>query len=124
MSRTLRPLSVEIEAGPGDYERARLVLELRSEIARLGLGPVDGGHGSPASDLAKGSGLSTGMLLVGLSNSAGLVALAGVLRAWVSRAGGRKVILRMGKDRIEVTQASSEQQHKLIQAWLEEHAGK
>lgn len=56
-----------------------------------------------------------------LSDSAVLVALAGVLRSWVSRDRGRKVTIRIGEDSLEVTRASEQEQARLIEAWLERH---
>ena len=98
---------------------------LRDDLLELDLDAVDrAAYGPPpkgARGLADGS-VST--LIVTLSNSAVFVALAGVLRSWVSRGKGRKVTLRLGKDMIEVSAASADDQAKLIASWLEHHAGK
>jgi hypothetical protein len=71
---------------------------------------------------AKGLGEGTGALIVTLSDSAVLVALAGVVRSWVSRDRGRKVTLRIGQDSLEINKPSEREQARLIEAWLDRHA--
>jgi hypothetical protein len=127
MGGMLPSLVIEIGADPGisAEELAQLSEWLRDDLLELDLDAVDrAAHGPPpkgARGLADGS-VST--LIVTLSNSAVFVALAGVLRSWVSRGKDRKVTLRLGKDMIEVSAASADDQAKLIASWLEHHAGK
>ncbi len=70
---------------------------------------------------AGSKGLEIGALIVVLAKAA--PALAGIVRtvqAWALR-GGRSVKLNIDGDTIEVSGASSEQQDRLIAAWIERH---
>jgi hypothetical protein len=120
----LQRLRVEIGAGPdSDFEELALLCEgLRLELLELEVEAVDATGGGPAPLGAKTSAVDTvGTLVVALSNSAVVVALVGVLRAWVRRGAGRTVMLRLGENSIEVSQASAEQQAMLIESWLDRH---
>jgi hypothetical protein len=117
-------LRVEVTVGVGgDPEvAAEAVLGLRDELAELDVAAVDQAAAGPAPAGAKGLGESVGALIVTLSDSAVLVALAGVLRSWVGRDRGRKVTVRIGDDSLEVTRASEQEQARLIEGWLGRHA--
>jgi Effector Associated Constant Component 1 len=120
----LQRLLVEIGAGPDSdlEELAQLCDGLRLELLELEVETVNAIGGGPAPARAKSSAVDTvGTLVVALSNSAVVVALVGVLRAWVRRGAGRKVTLRLGENSIEVSQASAEQQAILIKSWLDRH---
>jgi Effector Associated Constant Component 1 len=122
----LPSLRVEIGGDPGmsAEELAQLSVWLRDELLKLDLDAVEEAASGPPPRGAKGSAAdAVGTLIVTLSNSAVLVALAGVLRSWVSRGKGRKVTLRLGADMIEVSEASAEDQARLIASWMDHHAG-
>jgi hypothetical protein len=116
-------LHVGIDAEAETDELAQLTAWLREELLELDVDSVEGVADRAAPDRAKGpAGESIGTLIVTLSNSAVLVALAGVLRSWLGRGNGRKVTLRLGDDTLEVSGASPEDQGKLIAFWLDQHA--
>src|SRR5512142_4487 len=92
-------LRVEMDVDVDIDELAELTAGLREELLELDVDAVEGTAGPEASPGAKGPASdSVGTLIVTLSNSAVLVALAGVLRSWLGRASGRKVIIKRGKD--------------------------
>lgn len=125
MRRTLR-LRVDIAEGPdADAERlAQLTSSLRSQLLELDVDNIGRGTDGPVPPGAKGlPGGELGTLLVSLSDSAVLVALVGVLRSWLGRNKNRRVAISLGEDTLEVTNASAEEQAKLIESWLSSHDG-
>jgi hypothetical protein len=125
MASTLPSPRIEIGGNPlrEADEVDEQLLDLRSALLELDVETVDRVAGSPAPPGARGSAELAGTLAVTLSNSAVLVAVVRALQSWIGRGKGRRVILRMGDDMIEVDAASAEQQAKLIQTWIERHAG-
>jgi hypothetical protein len=114
------PVAVRVELVP-DADAGRtdeLTAALRRELLELDVARVDreerlGPKGS--------KGLELGALVVVLAKTA--PALAGVVRtlqAWRSR-GNRSVKLSIDGDTIELSGASSEQQDRLITAWIQRH---
>jgi hypothetical protein len=104
-------------------ELASLTEQLREELLDLDVDdvrPVSGGaapEGSKAIELA-----ALGALIVRLATSP--KALLGVVRTvsgWLQRSGARSVHVQIGDDVLEVTGISSEDQHALIDAWIERH---
>jgi hypothetical protein len=115
-------IGIGVAAGAGPEEGADSVLRLRDELLELDVEAVEQAVGGLAPARAKGpAGDAVGGLIVTLSDSAVLVALAGVLRSWVGRDRGRKVTISVGEDSLEVTGASRQEQARLIDAWLERH---
>jgi hypothetical protein len=117
-------LRVELGAiAEGDPEASTEDIRgLRDELLDLDVLGVDEAGRKVGPPGAKGLGEATGPLIVTLSDSAVLVALAGVVRSWVSRDRGRRVTLRIGQDSLEITKASEREQARLIEAWLDRHA--
>ncbi len=71
---------------------------------------------------AKGAGLDWTQLLLTLSASGGvLTSVIAALRVWLSGDQKRSVTATIGKDKLRVTGLSSEEQHRLITAWLKRH---
>lgn len=115
-------LQIQIDAEVESDELAQLRAWLREELLELDVDAVEGLADQAAPEGAKGvASESAGTLIVTLSNSAVLVALAGALRSWLGRGSGRKVTVRLGNDMIEVSGASPEDQQKLIASWLDQH---
>ena len=69
----------------------------------------------------KGSGTLTGWLVAQFGTLDGLRALVAALRGFASRT-GRTVEVSIGGDALKVTGATSQQQEKIIDAWLARHA--
>jgi Effector Associated Constant Component 1 len=123
MGRAFGVLRVEISVlGAGPEATADSVLALRDELLELDLDSVGQAVRGPVPPGAKGMPGGAGPLIVTLSDSAVLVALAGMLKSWVSRDRNRKVTIRIGNDLLEVTRASGQEQARLIEAWLGRHA--
>jgi Effector Associated Constant Component 1 len=105
-------------------EMAESTLGLQGELLELDVDAVMPPDAGPPPAGAKGlADGASGTLIVTLSDSAVLVALVGVLRSWVSRDRGRKITIRDGNDSIEVERAAEGEQARLIEAWLDRHAG-
>jgi hypothetical protein len=113
-------IGVVVDADP--EEVADSILGLRDDLLELDVETVDRAGLRPAPAGARGPAEGTGALIVTLSDSAVLVALTHVLRSWVSRDRGRKVTIRIGKDSLELTRASEQEQASLVRAWLDQHA--
>lgn len=69
---------------------------------------------------AKGLGDLAGWLLVQFGTPDGLRAVVAAVRGWTSRS-GRTVEVSIGGDALKVTAATSQQQEKIIDAWLARH---
>jgi hypothetical protein len=125
MERTLPELRIDIAAGPAadDHELALLTADLRDELLELDVYAISSAAGALPPVGAKGLDAGTaGTLLVNLTDSAVVVALIGLLRSWVTRSQGRRVRVKVGKDVLDVTAVSAEDQTKIITSWLDAHA--
>lgn len=113
------PVAVRVELIEVDGGRAdQLTAALRRELLELDVERVER---ETEAGPAGSKGLEIGALIVVLAKAA--PALAGIVRtvqAWALR-GGRSVKLNIDGDTIEVSGASSEQQDRLIAAWIERH---
>jgi membrane-associated two-gene conflict system component 1 (EACC1) len=122
------PATIRVELDPGPDSDAeeldRLSLELREDLLALDVEAVERAEVQGLPTGAKGSGPgAAGTLIITLANSTVVVALIGILRSWLSRGSGRKVQVRFGGDTILVTDASAEEQAKLIEWWIDAHTG-
>lgn len=108
-------------ATDGDEEEAAgLARRLRAELLDLDVDAVESVPDGVVPEGAKGLSSLTGALAVRLG-AAGLQAVLGKIRDWVSRS-GRSVEVTIDGDTVKVTGATSEQQEKIINAWLARHA--
>jgi Effector Associated Constant Component 1 len=122
----LPSLQITIAVGPNATaeELHQLSRRLRDELRALDDIAVDYSRTPIAPPGSKGpGGVDAGTLIVTLSNSAVLVALAGALRSWVGRARGRKIVMRLGEDKdiIEIDGASPEDVTALLESWAAAH---
>jgi hypothetical protein len=117
-------LQVAVDAATDQDEIDELTLRLRRELLELDVRGVDlprGGEAPPDSKV--GEVLAVGTLLVTLAKSVGAVdSIARTVRSWLHGHPERTVELAIGGDTIKVTGASSAEQDRLIDAWLERHA--
>jgi len=94
---------------------------LRDELLELDVEAVERPAAGPAPPGSRGLELAVlGTLLVTIAQEALPVVLATVGR-WVSRQGERSVTIELDGDRIEVSGASSEDQRRLIDAFVARH---
>lgn len=70
---------------------------------------------------AKGLGILAGWLVVQFGSISGLRAVVDVVRGWAART-HRVVEVSYGGDVLKVTGVTSEQQERIIDAWLARHA--
>jgi hypothetical protein len=117
-------LRIETEEGADDQELAQLAGKLRRELLHLDVDAVthaDGGRPPPG---AKAVGVTeVGALIVNLLQSSTLLgAVVGTVQSWLSGHKGRSVKLELDGDVIELTGVSSDQQQRLVDAWIARHA--
>lgn len=120
-------LTLNIDAGPGAdaEELEELTRRLREELMELDVEAVDLVRVGETPKRAKaGDPVAWGTLLVTLAASGGvLTTLINTLHAWLTRHERRSVTLEIDGDRLEVTGISSEEQQRLINAWVSRHIG-
>lgn len=118
-------LSIEIGEGPEaeDIDIDTTTLQLRRALLELDVDAVERAPG-PTQAGAKGGAELASALIVTLSNSTALVAMIGVLKAWLRRKQGRKIRITIGKNSLELDRVSPEDQARLISSWIDWHAAK
>jgi hypothetical protein len=102
-------------------ELADLAERLRAELLGVdaaSVGPLTA-EAAPAG--AKGLGALAGWLAVQFGTVDGLRAVVAAVRGWTTRT-GRVVEVSIGGDALKVTGVTSQQQEKIIDAWLARHA--
>jgi hypothetical protein len=114
-------VSIHIQANEKDIaETDRLSRELRRELLALDVDDVALARGGEAPAGAKGDPVTVGMLVVSLANSAGLVGICQVVRTWVNRDRGRRIVMKEGKRTLQITGANAAQHQQIIDAFLAE----
>jgi hypothetical protein len=115
-------LRVQVSSRPDSdaAELSRLARGLHREILALEVDAVQRVPSTTVPEAAKSGGASLpDLLIVSISNSTALVALFQLFRAWIGRGKHRKVTITIGKNSLEVDEASPEDQAKLIQSWID-----
>jgi hypothetical protein len=109
-------VSVHLDTAGGDVlDLDRTARQLRRELLALDLEDISFARvEAPAG--SRGDAVTVSTLILTLTNSAVLVAACQVLRAWVLRAQGRRVSVRYGDKRVEITGATGSQQQQVIDA--------
>ncbi len=119
-------LMLNINAGPetDEEELAELTQQLRKELLELDVEAVGVRAGEAPERAKAGDSVTWGALLVALVASGGvLTTLINTLQSWLTRHERNSVTLEIGGDKLEVTGISSEEQQRLINAWLSRHGG-
>jgi hypothetical protein len=101
---------------PGEVDR--LSRQLRTEVLAL---DVDRAELVFDSEVPAGARADTGTvetIIVALSASPVLVQLGGLLRDWVNRANGRKIVVRDGDRSLEVTGGTTDDNRATIEAFF------
>jgi hypothetical protein len=122
-----KDLRLQLSEEGADAERlAMLTGYLRSELLRLDVQDV---KALPAGEPPPGSracdGASVGGLLIALGQSAeGLRLVVSAVKGWLRRGEGkgRTVRLELGGDALELSQASTADQERLIELFVSRHA--
>lgn len=95
------------------------VAPLTEDLRQLGtLAPAGTRAASSAQPGAKGDPATTGEVVLALISSPMLVALLGVVRAWVGGSRHRSVKVTSPAGTLEIDRATWEQQQGLIEHWL------
>ena len=118
-------ITLQVDLGPeaDEEEVADATSRLQRELLDLDVDAVEPVRGGPAPAGTKAVDvLAIGGLVVTLANSAGLSAVVGTIRSWLSGGRERSVEIAVDGDVLKVTGVSSEEQHRLIDSWLERHA--
>lgn len=119
-------LILKIDAGPeADAEELEeLTRKLREELAELDVKAVDLVRAEAPARAKVDDPATWGMLLVALTASGGVITtLISTLQSWLTRHERRSVTLEIEGDKLEVTGISSEEQQRLINAWVSRHKG-
>jgi hypothetical protein len=114
-----RPAAVRVELllAADDARVDELTAALRGELLELDVDRVERETG----EAPKGArGLELGALLITFAKSGALSAVVRTVQAWASR-GNRHLKLEVDGDTIEISGATSEQQDRLIDAWVARH---
>ena len=119
-------LRLQISEEDADAERlAVLAGYLRAELLELDVEDVTAPQVGELPPGARGAGMDVvGALLVALGQSAeGLQSVISVIRRWLDRSGGnrRTVRLELGGDTLELSQASVDDQARLIELFVSKH---
>jgi hypothetical protein len=102
-------------------EMANLTGRLHAELLGVDAASVARLPAEAAPEGAKGLGDLAGWLLVQFGTLDGLRTVVAAVRGFASRT-GRTVEVSIGGDELKVTGATSQQQEKIIDAWLACHA--
>jgi ATP-dependent Zn protease len=113
-------IAVELQLANEHEEELDLqARRLREDLLLLHLDSVTLGRDVSEPDGSKGDPVAIGTLVMTLGNSAVLVAVCQVVRAWVTRGRARHATLKYGKNRtLDITGTTTEQQQQLIEAFI------
>lgn len=121
-------LKLNIDTGPeGDVEELEvLTRQLMEDLLALEVETVDlVASGEKPKRAKAGDPITWGTLLLTLAASGGvLTTLINALQSWLTRHDRHKLSLAIGGDKLEVTGISSEEQRRVIEAWLSRHSGR
>jgi len=120
-------LLLNLDASPevDDEELEELTRKLRKELLELDIEAADFvSAGEAPAGARSAEPVTLGTLLLTLAASGGvLTTVVNVLQDWLSRHDKHSVTLEIGGDKIQVTGISSEEQKRLINAWLTRSQG-
>jgi hypothetical protein len=116
-------LVIDTDPEADNEELEQLTRRLRQEILDSDVGDVYLVKAGEVPTGAKsGDPVTWGALLVTLAASEGVIAtLINLLKSWLTRNEQRRIALEIDGDRLEVTGLSSEEQHRLINEWMNRH---
>ncbi len=119
-------VTVRVAAEMDDERLDELTSRLARELRELDVVSVRALRVGPAPEGTRAAeAVELGALVVALVTSPALVtAVVDTARAWVSSSPARSVRLELAGDTIELTKASEDEQRRLVEAWIERHAGR
>jgi hypothetical protein len=117
---------VQVDETGADPERLDVVARLlRDELVQLDVEDVSTVRAGPAPEGSRALDVVTvGGLLVSLGTPDVLRSVVATVRAWLTRSpvGGRSVKIEVGGDVLELSDASREDQDRLVAMFLDRHA--
>lgn len=116
---------VQVDEEGADPERIDTVTRLlRSELLQLDVDDVVALRDGPAPEGSRAMDvLAVGGLLVSIGNSRAVRSIVSAVRGWLTRTpAGRKVRLEVAGDVLELSGATSAEQERLVQLFLDRHA--
>jgi hypothetical protein len=119
-------LEIQVDVACSDSEElAELTAKLRRELLQLDVDAVDHAVAGEAPPGAKAIDVIViGTLIVSLGrNAAKLGSVVRMVQSWVGKRPDRTVKLELDGDAIEITGASARDQQRLIDLWIDRHAG-
>ena len=123
MDGTRLDVQVGLGADAEAEEVAEATMQLRRELLELDVGAVDLARaGEPPPGTRAVDFISLGTLVVTLANSGLVSQVVGAIRSWLGRQPQRSIKLELDGDILELTGVSSEEQHRLAEAWIRRHA--
>lgn len=115
-------LDIVLEPDADDAELELAAAQLRQELLELDVDAVERPPGDPAPPGARGIEVGVlGALLVEAGRGA-VGAVVQTIHGWVARRSSRTVKITLDGDSIELTNASEEEQRRLIESFLARHA--
>lgn len=125
MSSQPARLDIRLLADGGADERAvaDATRQLRRELLDLDVDTVDMPRAEPPAGSRAADAAVLGALIVTISQSQLLPSVLDAVRSWLTAASQRSVKLELNGDVLELTGVSSNDQHRLTDAWLARHQG-
>lgn len=117
-------LLIRVDPGPDadDELREETTRQLRGALVDADIGSVQQLHEATTPAGVKGVPASLGNLLVTLGASGGaLTVLIGALQSWLTRSERCSVTIELGNDKMTLKGASSEEQQRLVNAFIRNH---
>ena len=115
-------ISLELDPGADAAEVEERTLQLRKELLELDVDGVRQPSVGPPPEGAKGVEAALLGTLVVTAGREAVSAVVHLIAGWLSRDGGRSIKLQLGDDLLELSDASKEQQHRAMDAFLARHA--
>lgn len=119
-------MSLNIDCGPEAHgeEIEELARQLRRELLELDTESVEHAAQGKTPESAKAAdAFAWGTLALTLAASGGVIsALINTVQSWLARSEARSVSLEINGDKLEIKGISSEDQNRLIRAWLARHS--
>jgi len=114
-------LDIELEPDADEAELELAAAQLRQELLELDVDAVERPSGGSAPPGARGVEVGVlGTLLVAAGKGA-IGAVLHTIQAWVARRSSRTVKITLDGDSIELTNASEDEQRRLIESFLARH---
>lgn len=116
----MKSVSVQVEIDGGDAEELdQLTRQMRAELLELDVADVSVDRSAETPEGAKGDAVTIGTLVVTLTPML-LGSVCQLLRIWVSREKGRRIVLKDGDRSLEISGSATDRHQQLIDTFLKE----